>query len=199
MSNRTWWGAILIIFGILFLLDGMDVIDFGGALRTFWPVLFILWGLKILFRRRTRGKKDDEESPLPGVGDIEEASQADIIDFSNVFGDVNVRVGSQMFKGGNVSTVFGDAFVDLMDARLADGEHEFRVHGVFGDLTILLPKDISFAFSGNSVFGDLRCRDQVQKGFSPNLQYQSPDFSTSTKKLRMYASQVFGDVAVRQG
>lgn len=44
-------GIILIVVGTLFLLDRMDIADFGSVMRSFWPVIIILIGIPQLFRR----------------------------------------------------------------------------------------------------------------------------------------------------
>jgi predicted membrane protein len=45
VSGRIFWGLILIIIGILFLLDRMGQIDFGSLFSKYWPLLLILAGL----------------------------------------------------------------------------------------------------------------------------------------------------------
>ena len=44
-------GIILTAFGVLFLLDRMDVADFGDIVRNYWPCLLIASGIPQLFRR----------------------------------------------------------------------------------------------------------------------------------------------------
>ena len=44
-------GVILTGIGVLFLLDRMDVADFGNVIRDFWPCILILIGIPQLFRR----------------------------------------------------------------------------------------------------------------------------------------------------
>lgn len=44
-------GIILIGIGTLFLLDRMNIADFGDVMRDFWPVIIILVGIPQLFRR----------------------------------------------------------------------------------------------------------------------------------------------------
>jgi hypothetical protein len=46
-SGRFFWGLFLIIIGLLFLFEEMDYIDFGEAISTYWPAIFILIGISI--------------------------------------------------------------------------------------------------------------------------------------------------------
>lgn len=44
-AGRIFWGIIIILFGVLFLLDQMGRLDFGSVISHYWPVLLILIGL----------------------------------------------------------------------------------------------------------------------------------------------------------
>jgi predicted membrane protein len=47
-QGRIFWGILLILLGVLFLLDQMDKLDFGDLVGRYWPVIFILMGISIL-------------------------------------------------------------------------------------------------------------------------------------------------------
>jgi len=47
-QGRIFWGLMLIILGVLFLLDQLGEIDFGEIVSIYWPVIFIVIGLSIL-------------------------------------------------------------------------------------------------------------------------------------------------------
>jgi len=53
-ERRLFWGLLLIIVGILFLLEEVEVINFGQSLVNYWPAIFILIGLLIYIARRFR-------------------------------------------------------------------------------------------------------------------------------------------------
>lgn len=59
MSKSNWWiGGVLIVLGIIVLLNNFAVteIDLGNIVRTYWPLLLLLWGANILAARgRSRG------------------------------------------------------------------------------------------------------------------------------------------------
>ena len=44
-------GIILIAIGMVFLLDQMNVIEFGRVIRRWWPMFIILFGVPRLFKR----------------------------------------------------------------------------------------------------------------------------------------------------
>jgi predicted membrane protein len=47
-QGRIFWGLLLIVLGVLFLLDQMNRLDFGELVGRYWPVIFILIGISIL-------------------------------------------------------------------------------------------------------------------------------------------------------
>jgi predicted membrane protein len=49
LKNRHIAGIFLIILGVLFLLDEFDIFYFGDILRTYWPLLIVLYGISSLF------------------------------------------------------------------------------------------------------------------------------------------------------
>jgi predicted membrane protein len=197
-SAHLWWGLTLIVVGVLFLLDNMGTLDFGYILSTYWPLIFIIWGAGLLFGRQTTSPSSEgaEKSSEKVFGDTNEGTRTNEIKYATVFGDCSVRVSSDNFRGGTVSTVFGDTVVDCSAATLSPGEQRLNISGVFGDTQLWLPKEAAFRLTSSTVFGDIRCKDQKQEGFSPSLRYESPGYSSAERRLRVDISQVFGDVTV---
>ena len=52
--NRWIIGLLLLLAGVVGLLNGFGFIemDLGSFLSTFWPVLIIIWGLKVIISSR---------------------------------------------------------------------------------------------------------------------------------------------------
>jgi predicted membrane protein len=53
-QGRIFWGLLLIVLGVLFLLDQMGRLDFGDLVGRYWPVIFILIGVSILLSNNLR-------------------------------------------------------------------------------------------------------------------------------------------------
>jgi predicted membrane protein len=196
-------GVILIILGVLFLLDTLNIADFGDIISTYWPLILIFVGFSILARNRHRPVNITTEQEVntsfqssnQTQGNFQQ-SDASAIRSSSVFGDIDLKFLSKDFHGGTISNVFGDTNVDLSEIALADGEHLLKVDGVFGDLHILVPKDIEIYVGGKSVFGDVRVLGNLKTGFGQEINYSTRNYSTASKKLRIHAHQVFGDVRI---
>jgi len=188
MRNLTW-GIILVIIGLLLLLDNLDIVEFKDMIRDYWPLILILWGATILLRRGQSIPSLDSPKAL-------DQTESEIIHQSEIFGNISLTITSQNFKGGSISTVFGDSYIDLSKATFADGEHELRVHGVFGDSIITLPKDAAVSVSGSSVFGDMTVLGQRKSGLSSNINIKTEHYDTVSKRLKITVSKVFGDLKI---
>jgi predicted membrane protein len=44
-SGRIFWGFVLILLGVLFLLDQMGRVDFGDIISRWWPLILVAAGL----------------------------------------------------------------------------------------------------------------------------------------------------------
>jgi predicted membrane protein len=193
--RRPYLGAIILItLGVLFLLDNLGIADFGTIISTYWPLILILIGIRIFFRY---GRSSTQSSPSgSAISGATQESNASMINNSNVFGDVDLKINSKEFRGGAISNTFGDMNIDLSEIALAEGEQLLKIDGVFGDLHVLVPKDIEIAATTHSVFGDVRVLGNMKSGFGQEIFYSSPNYSAASKKLRIVSNQVFGDVKV---
>jgi EamA domain-containing membrane protein RarD len=65
-GNSLFWGIVLIIFGVLFLLDQFEI-DIWRAVWRFWPVILIVWGADKLVRGlKERNTRLDAPAPDKG-------------------------------------------------------------------------------------------------------------------------------------
>jgi len=47
--RNIFWGVILILIGVLFILQNLNIVDFEWvSLWRLWPVILVLWGVSIL-------------------------------------------------------------------------------------------------------------------------------------------------------
>ncbi|TAK53952.1 MAG: hypothetical protein EPO24_13750 [Bacteroidetes bacterium] len=189
----SFGGIILVTIGLLMLLDNLDYLDFGDVIQTYWPLILVFWGFVILRRRK---KQPQSQETVFAAHDVQQTVASELVHESNAFGDVFVSISSQNFKGGSVSTTFGDCDIDLSKAAFAEGEHLLRIHGVFGDCQITLPKDSPVAISASSTLGDITIFGQKKDGFSPSMDISSPAYANSMARLKIVISRVFGSVRV---
>ena len=194
-ARNIWWGAGLIVIGLLFLLDNAGMIDAGRFLRLFWPAAIVVWGILLLVHAR-RGYPERPAQPAPDTGQM--SGGADTLNSSSVFGDAKFSVSSPAFKGGFVSSVFGNTQIDLSRCSLDSGEQTLSISSVFGDTDVVLPRGAVHAVHANGMFGTVTVKGQHRDGFSSTVVYESPGYASADKKLRVGISQVFGDIHVRE-
>lgn len=185
-----FFGMLLIALGILLLLDNLDVISFGDAIRHYWPALLILWGISELLKKK-------EREPVTGFSDRVRAIEGELFHESNVFGDLDMSVKSPNFKGGSITAVFGDCEIDLTGATIAEGEHWLKISTVFGDTRVIVPPGLAISVSANTVLGDIKIHDEKRSGIAPGLNYSSSGFDTAPRRLHVTISQIMGSIRIQ--
>ena len=195
-NNPLFWGGILIVFGILFLLDNFYILDFGDFISSYWPLILVAIGIKILLDHREQRSEEDNSEPEESVNIHGSASQTDGISESNVFGDIYLNIDSENFRGGSVSNVFGDIKLDFSKAKLKEGKTKVFISGVFGDVTVIAPKDVSLKTHNSSVAGDISVRGTKKEGLFPKLNLTEDNYETSSTKLFISVSIVFGSINI---
>ncbi len=149
LSNRenkgTGW--ILIAIGSFFLLP--RIIDVPYYWRSlFWPSLLILVGVVVIFGSRRHGSGGAYFG-----GHKKKASSEDWLDDVAVFGGGDRIIGSQQFKGGKVTYIFGGSKLDFTQARLAPGQSRLDMTMIFGGTKLIIPEGWDVKIEINSVFG----------------------------------------------
>ena len=195
-NSGLFWGIIIIIFGVFFLLDNFYILDFGDFIRTYWPLILVAIGIKILLDHQRQRKTTDDFDETEQVNTYGDVSKTNGISESNVFGDINLNITSEEFRGGSVSNVFGDIKLDISNTKLPEGITKIFVSGVFGDVTIVTPKDVVLRTRGSCVAGDIAVRGYRKDGLFPKLEQTEEAYETSKIKLYISVSIVFGSVTV---
>jgi len=183
------WGAILVVLGLLLLFDAFGVIDFWWNFWKLWPLLLVWWGIQLL--RRGRG----DGSVVEGFGDRTLRLTDETISQDGIFGDIRITMAGEVFRGGDVSNVFGDVFVDLAEVTRVEGEARLLVKCVFGDIRIRLPKNVEYTIEGSSSFGHTAAPGGVKMGKEA---IASGSFEGAPDRLRLSVSCTFGDIDVMQ-
>ena len=195
-NSGVFWGFILVIIGILFLLDNFYILDFGYFISTFWPLILIAIGIKMLVeRRRDRPAGfDNPENMAPAGKDAN--SKGGRFSESNVFGDVILNIKNDTYTGGSVNNVFGDIRIDLSGVKQVLGNTKSFTSGVFGDITIVAPAGIPIRVNANSVAGDITVKEAKKNGLFSNLDYRDENYEQSEHKITIQCSLVFGAINI---
>ncbi len=136
-------GFILIAVGSFFLLT--RYLGYPTSIgQIFWPSIFIIVGLVMIFNAGNWGKRHH----------ITAVSQGDdVLNESVIFGGLDKLVYSDSFRGGEVVTVFGGAKINLLKANLAPGTNVLELVAVFGGSTLIVPTDWNVKLETVNILG----------------------------------------------
>lgn len=138
-------GFILLAIGAFFMLPKIfRHLDFDWG-SIFWPVMLIILGLVIIFRRSAPRHKTFQFDTT--------VSSEDIIDDISIFGGHDRVVVSQQFRGGRITNVFGGSKYNMNKARLAPGKQVIDVAMVFGGSKFIVPEDWDIRIEVMAIFG----------------------------------------------
>ncbi|MCF8381619.1 MAG: cell wall-active antibiotics response protein [Bacteroidales bacterium] len=142
-SRDRFSGYILMGVGGFFLLPELFDIPFEFR-RIFWPMLFIIGGILIIFKgtglitRHRSGRGGSEE---------------DYVDDVNIFGGGDYIISSKNFKGGSIISVFGGGKYDFRQSDLGPDKCYLEVVNVFGGASLIVPSDWNVKTEVVGIFG----------------------------------------------
>lgn len=191
-KQALWIGGILIAIGLLFFLDNIGLFNFNFLFENFWPLLLIAVGAFIIYKSATRSGDGTSAT----LGDQSMSSSDDYVSASNTFGDLNVKLDSPQFKGGQLRTTFGELHIDLTKISLDEGQNVLNLNVTFGDIIVSLPKELPIRIVASNVGGDIRLFDQKWEGLNKRASWQSDAYADADAKLDIICTIVFGDIKV---
>ncbi len=187
-NSSLFFGLILIFIGLLFILNNTNVMDVGDFFRRFWPVVFIIVGLVLIFKR--------PNIPSDRVGDRSVISDLENVIQSNVFGDIRVTLESKNFKGGTIRTSFGDVVVDATSVGVTEGEKRLYLTTTFGSIKFAVPRELPIKVQAGNMAGDIKIFGEKWDGLSIRASYESENYESSSTRLHVICHLTFGDIKV---
>ena len=171
-DNRIIWAAIIILFGISLLIDGIrkkkrkekEILAYLGAtLRSqrYMHTLGVAYTCANLAMCHMENSHDEKKARFNGDKkfckslDMEE----DAFDYDAAFGSDRVSIDLPVMQEGDIDVSFGDYTVDLRGVETVAKNCQLDVDASFGELTILVPRRFAVnihqdtSFSGISVNG----------------------------------------------
>lgn len=188
-----YWPVLLILFGIQKLMyspDGGGRV-FGGLagaagivlllnrlgitnihLIDLWPVAIIGVGVALLYNTLAGGGR--WAGPAASGGTAKANSGDSWIEFTTIFGGIEVRNNSTRFEGGNLTAIFGGIDVDLRGAVMAAESAAMALTATFGGISLRVPEEWVVVFQGQPIFGgyeDKTARIPPVPGVAPKTLY----------------------------
>ncbi len=180
------WQSILIIIGLILLANsknntaGYVLITIGiiGWYPEIWPVILIIIGFYILYRRREHAPKSNDHAD----SSYTESSNDDFLNDVSVFGGGKKIIKSDNFRGGRITAIFGGSEIDVYGSKLADGTNILDVFAMFGGTDILMHPDWNVKIDVVPIFG----------GFSDKRRKDPNQVPDPEKKLIIKGLVLFG-------
>jgi len=173
------WHSIFLIIGIILIVNHRDnflgyifiAIGLFGLTRHFvpfffnldfvdlWPILLLVLGLWLILKRNGR-HTIHHANFTPGAEQSKTAQPSsaasqsyDYIDEVCFFNSINRVIHSENFRGGKITTIFGETKLDLTNAKLAPGENNLEITTIFGGIKVRAPQNWKILVNVTSVFG----------------------------------------------
>jgi predicted membrane protein len=137
-------GLMMMLIGGVFL--AREIFDWSWDMaKVTWPVVMIVVGVSLLFKRRNHTKEDDTmlkaDHFVPGRKDYSYIPEGeDYLNTSVIFSGEDKKIVSKNFKGGSVNAVFGGADINLLQADF-NGQITIDVNCVFGGVDLIVPSN----------------------------------------------------------
>ncbi len=137
--------------GVFLLLNARDILAFSLVCKLIFPVLIVLWGLKLMFG----GFRRPKVRIVPA--DVPEGNET-----CAVFSSCAVDYSGKEFTGAELTAVFGGLKCDLRNAVMT-GDCTVKVSAIFGGITLLVPKGVNIQNDTHSLFGGVSCGKMRQE------------------------------------
>lgn len=165
-----------ILIGIALLLCCQDILTFEMMWRLLLPVILILIGFSLLFKKKIDQKIAKEIQNL-------NVSQNVSNDYYAIFSGQKANYANETFKGATITALFGGADIDLRQAVFEE-DQVIQCVAIFGGIDIYVPDNINVKIKSTSIFGGV---GNKRKSYADN----------SAVTLYVNATCIFGGVDVK--
>jgi predicted membrane protein len=152
-SKNSVVGIIFVIIGLFGIFNHIAPFNIYFSFRDYWPVLLIIIGFFILFRRKDSHIPPKSSTEIPGQSFDQQTYSGDMIEESSIFNSTNRLVTSENFRGGRITAIFGSSKINFAKSKLAPGENTLELTCIFGGCDIVVPKDWKVIMNVTAVFG----------------------------------------------
>lgn len=134
-----------LLIGTFLLLACQNILDFDMMWKLIVPVIIAVIGIKMIFGGIGRNR---------GFIKSIEANGDDIKTGFAAFSGQDIRFDNEIFKGAELTAVFGGIKCDLRNA-VFEGDTVINACCIFGGADILLPDNVNIKVNSNSLFGGI--------------------------------------------
>lgn len=172
MGAGLFWGALLLVLGIVLIIKVVFNIDFP-IFKVLVGVFFIFLGIKVLFGRVLipEGKIGPDET---------------------IFSE---RIYESPEKGKEYNVIFGKGVYDFTNVDLSQGDFNAKVNTIFGGSVIKIKEDMPVRIDADAIFAGAELPGGNTAVFG-TTNYTSDTYRPDSASLHIRIGVVFGGVQV---
>ncbi len=127
---------IIIVIGLGFLLDSLDVLNGDLIEMILFPSILILIGVNLFIKEsKIKHKVFDKK------------------EYVAIFGGISEKNNSTAFEKSDIITIFGGAEIDFSNIKIKGNKGYVDITSIFGGVELKVPDDIKVSVTGLPVFG----------------------------------------------
>jgi len=117
--------------------------------------------------------------------------------FNKGLGDIEMT-GPMILGPSRFETFIGEIKLDFTQAVIPEGETAISVNTVLGEIRVLAPADVGVAVRAGTLLGSTEVLGRKGGSVSADETAVTDDYATASRRLRIEARTVLGDVAIRR-
>ena len=117
--------------------------------------------------------------------------------YNKGLGDIEMA-GPMILGPSRYETFIGEVKLDLTQAVIPEGETAISVNTVLGEIRVLAPADVGVAVRVGTLLGSTEVLGRKGGSVSADEMAVTDDYATASRRLRIEARTVLGDVAIRR-
>lgn len=194
-NRRFFFGFILVAIGALILINNLDVFDIGYFFSTFWPLIFIIWGISFLLKTKEY-PEEPELIPVTNAGPIhtEDKQTKQKIQpqrINKLIGDIVLRLDGEKLKSGSYSTLIGEIFLDLSAIDQPKEPVKLYLNVTIGSVRLLLNPKISYKVRSTTLIGDVNIFNEKDSGFQAQIEWEN---NLAGNNVEIIVNALIGDI-----
>jgi predicted membrane protein len=132
-------GFVLLVIGTFFLIPVLTGVE-KEWFRTYWPVIFIIIGVVLLFKRRNfKHHGECKWNKYEHVTSEELSSEDGFVKADVSFGSTKYIVLDPVFRGADLDVSFGSVTLDLRKTSLEEPLTRIDIDCSFGGVELFIP------------------------------------------------------------
>ncbi|SDC22264.1 cell wall-active antibiotics response protein LiaF [Shouchella lonarensis] len=209
-GGSKFLSLLFMLIGVAMFVDQLFSISFFGLLFAF---VCLYYGLQLVKQTETdrsshrwmRWRKREVEEgdvtviPSTSAGVLKPAQLITTRDMRRHFiSDIRYTGAAFDLHDLTIWNGIGDIRMDLAKAIIPAGETVLVLQVGLGSITLYVPDDVAVSVQAGSVVGDVTIFQERQSGFNQQVSMRSQDYETSTRRVKVVAATLVGDVKVKE-